>query len=259
MFSLKGKVALITGSTKGIGKSIAEEMANLGAKVVISSRKADACEAVAAEFTARGQEALAVPCNVGDKAAAQNLVDTVMKKWGRIDSLVCNAASNPHFGPLTTASDEMFDKIMSTNVKSVFWLAGMVLPQMAGRRDGAMIIVSSIAALRGSSQLGLYATSKAAEAGMCRALACEWGPKNIRINCIAPGLIRTDCARALWEDETRRKAREALTPLRRIGEPKDIGGIAVFLASEAGSFVTGQMIVADGGVTITGERGGKQG
>jgi len=255
MFSLAGKVALVTGSTKGIGKSIAEEMANAGAKVVISSRKADACEAVRAEFEARGQAALSVPCNVGRKEEVESLVEATLRKWGKIDILVCNAASNPAFGPMLKASDEVFDKIMLTNVKSVFWLANMVLPQMAERGGGAMVIISSIGALRGSSQLGLYATSKAAEAGMCRALACEWSPKNIRINTIAPGLIRTDFARALWEDDTRRKAREALTPLRRIGEPKDIGGIAVFLASEAGSFVTGQMIVADGGVTIAGERG----
>jgi NAD(P)-dependent dehydrogenase (short-subunit alcohol dehydrogenase family) len=255
MFSLKDKVAMVTGSTRGIGKSIIEQMASAGAKVVVSSRKADACESVRAEFAARGQEALAVPCNIGHKDELQKLVDAVLAKWGRIDILVCNAASNPVFGPMINAPDEAFDKIMLTNVKSVFWLANMVLPQMAARGGGAMIIISSIGALRGSSQLGLYATSKAAEAGLCRALACEWGPKNIRINCIAPGLIRTDFARALWEDDTRRQAREALTPLRRIGEPQDIGGIAVFLASEAGSFVTGQMIVADGGVTIAGERG----
>ena len=253
MFSLKGKVALITGSTKGIGKSIAEEMANAGAKVVISSRKADACDAVRAEFAARGQEAMAVPCNVGDKAAAQNLVDTVIKQWGRIDILVCNAASNPHFGPLATASDEMFDKIMQTNVKSVFWLGNMVLPQMGERGEGgAMIIISSIGALRGSQVLGLYGTSKAAEAGLARALAVQWGPQNIRVNTIAPGLVKTDFAKALWSDAARLKSREASTPLRRIGTPKDIGGVAVFLASEAGAFVTGQMIVVDGGVTIAG-------
>ncbi len=255
MFSLAGKVALVTGSTRGIGKSIAEQMANAGARVVISSRKADACERVRAEFAARGQEAIAVPCNIGRKEELKSLVDAVMAKWGRIDILVCNAASNPVLGPILNASDEAFDKIMTTNVKSVFWLANMVLPQMAERNDGVMIIVSSIGALRGNSQTGLYGTSKAAEAALCRALACEWGPKNIRVNCIAPGLVRTDFARALWEDETRRKAREALTPLRRLGEPKDIGGIAVFLASEAAAFVTGQMIVADGGVTIAGERG----
>jgi len=255
MFSLAEKVALVTGSTRGIGKAIAEQMANAGARVVISSRKAEACESVRAEFAARGQEAIAAPCNVGRKEEIKNLVDAVMAKWGRIDILVCNAATNPVFGPMANASDEVFDKIMVTNVKSVFWLANLVLPQMAERKDGAMIVLSSIGALRGSSQLGLYGTSKAAEAGLCRALACEWGPKNIRVNCIAPGLIRTDFARALWQDESRRKAREALTPLRRLGEPKDIGGIAVFLASEAGAFVTGQMIVADGGVTIAGERG----
>ena len=255
MFSLEGKVAVVTGSTRGIGKAISEEMANAGAKVVISSRKADACESVRAEFAARGQDAIAVPCNVGRKEDVQNLVDTVMAKWGRIDILVCNAASNPAFGPILKVTDEVFDKIMLTNVKSVFWLGNMVLPQMAERGGGVMIIISSIGALRSNSTTGLYGTSKAAEAGLARALACEWGPKNIRVNCIAPGLIRTDFARALWENESTRKSREALTPLRRLGEPKDIGGVAVFLASEAGAYVTGQMIIADGGVTIASERG----
>ena len=255
LFDLHGKVALITGSTKGIGKSIAEQMANAGAKVVISSRKADVCEAVLKEFQARGQEAIAVPCNVGRKEELQKLVDTTVAKWGRIDIAVCNAASNPVFGPLIKVPDEAFDKIMLTNVKSVFWLGNMVAPQMAERRDGCIIIISSIGALRGSNVNGLYGTSKAAEAGLCRALAVEWGPSNVRVNTIAPGLIKTDFARALWEDEERRKKREGMTPLRRLGDPVDIGGIAVFLASKAGSFVTGQMIVADGGVTIASERG----
>ncbi len=252
MFSLKGKVALVTGSTKGIGKSIAEEMANIGARVVISSRKAEACTAVAAEFTARGQEAMAVPCHVGNKAACQAMVDAVVAQWGGIDVLVCNAASNPHFGPLATASDDVFDKIMETNVKSVFWLGNMVLPIIATRGGGAMIIISSIGALRGSTVLGLYGTSKAAEAGLARAFAVEWGPKNIRVNTILPGLIKTDFAKALWSDDQRRASREASTPMRRIGEPKDIGGVAAFLATDAGAFVTGQMMVVDGGVTIAG-------
>lgn len=254
MFSLKDKVALITGSTRGIGKSIAEQLANAGAKVVISSRKADACEAVLKEFQARNQEAIAIPCNVGQKEQLQNLVDRTLEKWGRLDIVVCNAASNPVFGPLLNVPDEAFDKIMLTNVKSVFWLANMAIPQMAERGGGVVIIISSIGALRGSNVNGLYGTSKAAEAGLCRALAVEWGPKNVRVNTIAPGLIKTDFARALWEDEERRKKREATTPLRRLGEPKDIGGIAVFLASEAGAFITGQMIIADGGVTIASER-----
>lgn len=250
MFSLQDKVAIITGSTKGIGKSIAEEMAKAGAKVVISSRKADACEAVQKEFQARGQDAIAVPCNVGQKDQLQALVDKTLAQWGRIDIVVCNAASNPVFGPLTKVSDDAFDKIMLTNVKSVFWLANMTIPQMAERGGGAVIIISSIGALRGSNVNGLYGTSKAAETGLCRALAVEWGPKNVRVNTIAPGLIKTDFARALWEDEERRKRREATTPLRRLGEPRDIGGVAVFLASEAAAFVTGQMIVADGGTMI---------
>jgi len=250
MFSLKDKVALVTGSTKGIGKSIAEEMANAGAKVVISSRKAEACETVLKEFQARGQEAIAVPCNVGYKDQLQSLVDRTLENWGKIDIVVCNAASNPVFGPLIKVPDEAFDKIMLTNVKSVFWLANMAIPQMAERGGGSVIIISSIGALRGSNVNGLYGTSKAAEAGLCRALAVEWGPHNVRVNTIAPGLIKTDFARALWEDEERRKRREAATPLRRLGDPKDIGGVAAFLASEAAAFITGQMIVADGGTTI---------
>ena len=250
MFDLTGKVALITGSTKGIGKSIAEEMARAGAKVVISSRKADAVEAVTQEFTAQGYTALGVPCNIGSKADLQNLVDKTLAKWGRIDILVCNAAINPVFGPLAKVSDDAFDKMMGSNIRSVFWLANMVLPQMAERKDGAMVIISSIAALRGSNVNGRYGVTKAADAGLGRALAVEWGPHNIRVNSIAPGLIKTDFARALWEDEERRKRREALTPLRRIGDPQDIGGVAVFLASAAARFITGQLLVVDGGASI---------
>lgn len=250
MFSLKDKVAIVTGSTKGIGKAIAEQMANAGAKVVISSRKADACEAVLKEFQGRGQEAIAVPCNVGQKDQLQALVDKTIATWGRIDVLVCNAASNPVFGPLSKVPDDAFDKVMLTNVKSVFWLANLAIPHIAAQGGGSVIVISSIGALRGSDVMGLYGTSKAAEMGLVRALAVEWGAKNVRVNTIAPGLVMTDFARALWEDPDRRARREESTPLRRLGQPKDIGGVAVFLASEAGSFVTGQVIVADGGVTI---------
>jgi dehydrogenase/reductase SDR family member 4 len=250
MFSLEGKVALITGSTKGIGKSIAEQMAKAGAKVVISSRKADACLDVQKEFTAAGHTAIALPCNIARKEEVEALVAGTLKQWGRIDILVCNAATNPIYGPMAAASDDAFDKIMGTNIKSNFWLANLTIPQMAERKDGVVIIVSSIAALKGNTVIGLYGVSKAADAGLVRNLACEWGPHNIRVNAIAPGLVRTDFARALWEDEKARKAREAATPLRRLGEPDDIGGIAVMLASRAGNFITGQMIVADGGVTI---------
>jgi dehydrogenase/reductase SDR family member 4 len=250
MFSLTGKVALITGSTKGIGKSIAEQMAKAGAKVVISSRKREACDEVQKEFAAAGHTAIALPCNIARKEEVEALVAATLKQWGRIDILVCNAATNPVYGPMASASDDAFDKIMGTNIKSNFWLSNLVIPQMAERKDGVVIIVSSIAALRGNTVIGLYGVSKAADAGLVRNLAVEWGPHNIRVNAIAPGLVRTDFARALWEDEKARKAREAATPLRRLGEPDDIGGIAVMLASRAGNFITGQMIVADGGVTI---------
>jgi NAD(P)-dependent dehydrogenase (short-subunit alcohol dehydrogenase family) len=250
MFDLTGKVALITGSTKGIGKSIAEEMARAGAKVVVSSRKADAVESVTKELVAQGHEAIGVPCNIGSKQELQNLVDKTMEKWGRIDILVCNAAINPHFGSITKVTDEVFDKMMGSNVRSIFWLSNMVLPQMAERKDGAMVIISSIAALRGSNVNGLYGVTKAADAGLGRALAVEWGPHNIRVNSIAPGLIKTDFARALWEDDERRKRREATSPLRRLGDPQDIGGVAVFLASDAARFMTGQLLVVDGGVSV---------
>ena len=250
LFDLSGKVALITGSTKGIGKSIAEEMARAGAKVVISSRKADAVDKVTKELTDAGLEAIGVPCNIGSKEELQNLVDKTMAKWGRIDILVCNAAINPHFGSITKVTDDVFDKMMGSNIRSIFWLSNMVLPQMAERKDGAMIIISSIAALRGSNVNGLYGVTKAADAGLGRALAVEWGPHNIRVNSIAPGLIKTDFARALWEDEERRKRREAMSPLRRLGDPVDIGGVAVFLASDAARFMTGQLLVIDGGVSV---------
>jgi dehydrogenase/reductase SDR family protein 4 len=250
MFNLDGKVALVTGSTKGIGKSIAEQLARAGAKVVISSRKADACEEVTREFTRAGLAAIAIPCNIAHKDELEKLVAATLAKWGRIDILVCNAATNPVYGPMAKASDDAFDKIMGTNVRSNFWLCNLVVPQMAERRDGVVIVVSSIAALKGNAVIGLYGVSKAADAGLVRNLAVEWGPSNIRINAIAPGLVKTDFARALWEDDKIRSLRESQTPLRRLGEPDDIGGIAVMLASRAGNFITGQMIVADGGVTI---------
>lgn len=250
LFDLSGKTALITGSTKGIGRAIAEHLARAGARVVISSRKAEACEQVRAEFVALGLAAIAVPCNVGQKAELENLVARAMQAYGRIDILVCNAATNPVHGPTAGVSDEAFDKIMGTNVRGTWQLCNLVIPQMAERNDGAVILLSSIAALKGNASIGLYGVSKAAEAALARNLALEWGPRNVRVNAIAPGLVKTDFARALWEDEKLRGAREAATPLRRLGEPDDIAGLALLLASRAGAFITGQTIVADGGVTI---------
>jgi len=249
-FDLSGKVALITGSTRGIGKSIAEEMARAGARVVVSSRKSEACEQVRAEFETQGYEVLAQACNVSRKEELQALVDAALKRWGRIDIAVSNAASNPYYGPLTAIPDDAFDKIFNNNVKSVLWLAAMTLPGMAERGGGSYITVGSIGGIIANTVIGAYGMSKAADHMLVKNLAAEWGPKNVRVNAIAPGLIKTDFAKALWEDPQRRKEREAATPLRRLGEPRDIGGIAAFLASDAAAFITGQCIVADGGVTI---------
>jgi NAD(P)-dependent dehydrogenase (short-subunit alcohol dehydrogenase family) len=249
MFSLDGKVALITGSSRGIGKAIAEAMAEAGARVVISSRKADACESVAESIRAAGGEAVAIPCNVSDLEQLQSLVDATLGHWGRIDVLVCNAAVNPHFGPSLEIGESAFDKVMSTNVKNVLWLCRAVIPQMAERRDGAVIIVSSIAGLKGTSRLGAYAISKAADMQLTRNLALEWGHANVRVNCIAPGLVRTDFARALWEDPENHAKALAAYPLGRLGEPEDIAGAAVFLAARSGAWITGQTLVVDGGTT----------
>lgn len=250
IFELTDKVAIITGSTRGIGRSIAEQMALAGAKVVISSRTPEACEEVAAAIRKQGGQAMAIPASISKQAELQALVQKTRDTWGKIDILVCNAASNPHYGSMMDLPDEIYDKTMRNNILSNIWLAKLVAPEMRQRKDGSIIIVSSIAGLRASSVLGVYALSKAADMQLARNLALEFGKDNVRVNCIAPGLVKTDFAKALWEDANTRAQREATTPLKRIGEPDDIGGIAVFLASRAGAFITGQTIVADGGVTI---------
>ncbi len=249
LFDLTGQVAVITGSSRGIGRAIAEQMARAGARVVISSRKPDACEAVAAAVRDAGGEALSIPANVSRRADIDHLVDATLAAWGRIDCVVCNAAANPYFGPMAGLGDEVFDKIMRTNVLANLWLCNRVLPGMAERGGGTVVLVSSIGGLRGDAFLGAYNLSKAADMQLARNLAVEWGARNIRVNTIAPGLVKTDFARALWENPALRERVEQATPLRRIGDPDDIGGVAVFLASRAAAFITGQVIVADGGAT----------
>jgi NAD(P)-dependent dehydrogenase (short-subunit alcohol dehydrogenase family) len=249
LFDLTGKVAIVTGSTKGIGLAIATRMAEHGATVVISSRKADACEAVAARIQKAGGKAVVIPCHIARKEELQGLVDQTVARCGGLDILVENAAVNPYLGPSAGMSDEAFDRVMGSNVRSNMWLANMAIPHMVAHGGGSVIIVSSIGGLRGSAQLGAYAISKAADMQLARNIAVEWGPKNIRANAIAPGLIRTDFARALWENPTLYRKRTKDTPLQRIGEPDEIAGAAVFLASAAGSFTTGQTIVIDGGTT----------
>lgn len=250
LFDLSDKVAIVTGSTKGIGRAIAEALALAGAKVVISSRKPDKCEEVAGAIRSEGLQATAIACHIGKREDVEHLVAETTKRFGKIDILVCNAAVNPYYGPMSGLSDEAFTKVIDSNVRSTFWLCNLVIPEMAERKEGSVIIVSSIGGLKGSVHLGMYAISKAADFQLARNLAVEWGPQNIRVNCIAPGLVRTDFARTLWENDELRTRAEATTPLRRIGEPEDIAGAAVFLASRAGAWTTGQVIVIDGGVTI---------
>ena len=255
LFDLTGKVALITGSSKGIGRAIAEEMARHGARVVISSRKADVCNEVAdainAELSGQPGGAVAIPAHIGHREEIERLVAQTREQLGPIDVLVCNAAVNPYYGPMRELPDSAFEKILGTNIISNHWLAQSVLPGMIERKDGAIIIVSSVGGLKGSSDLGAYCISKAADLQLVRNLAVENGPHNVRVNAISPGLVRTDFARALWENPDLLKRRTANDPLRRIGEPEEMAGIAVYLASRAGTFTTGQNFVIDGGSTIT--------
>ena len=253
LFDLKGKTAIITGSSRGIGKAIAEQMAAHGARVVISSRKQPACDEVAAEINGAYGEgtAIAVAANISSKDDLRNLVDETTRAFGDIHVLVCNAASNPYYGPLADIEDDAFAKIMHNNVIANNQLIAMVTPQMIERKDGVVTIVSSIGGLKGSPIIGAYCISKAADFQLARNLAVEYGQHNVRVNCIAPGLIKTDFARALWENPDNLKYALATTPMRRIGEPDEIAGAAVFLASDAGRYMTGQQIVIDGGQTIT--------
>jgi NAD(P)-dependent dehydrogenase (short-subunit alcohol dehydrogenase family) len=252
LFDLSGRVAVVTGSSRGIGRAIAERLAEHGADVVISSRKAEACvQAAEAINAASGRKAaIAVAANISSKDELRRLVDETLAAFGRIDILVCNAASNPYYGPMSGISDEQFRKILDNNVIANNWLIQMAAPGMIERKDGSIVIVSSIGGLKGSPVIGAYNVSKAADFQLARNLAVEWGPHNVRVNCIAPGLIRTDFARALWENPETLKTVTATTPLRRIGEADEIAGAVVYLASKAGSFMTGQTIVVDGGATI---------
>ena len=249
LFDLTNKVAIVTGASKGIGRSIAFQLARAGAKVVVSSRKLDACEAVVKEIQAEGGTAMAISASIAVKAQLESLIQQTRDTWGPIDILVCNAASNPYYGPQAGISDEQFTKILQNNIVSNHWLISMVAPAMRARKDGTITIVSSIGRLRGSTIIGAYCISKAADMQLARNLACEFGPDNVRVNCIAPGLIKTDFAKALWDDAETLKCSTATAPLKRIGVPDEIAGMAVFLAGKAGAFTTGQNFVIDGGVT----------
>ncbi|NKC12798.1 MAG: glucose 1-dehydrogenase [Gammaproteobacteria bacterium] len=254
LFDMSDAVAIVTGSTKGIGKAIAERLCEAGAKVVVSSRKSDVCEAVTADINKNiaknGGQAISIACHVGDDERLQYLVDSTLDKWGKITTLVANAAVNPYHGPSSGIPDSAFEKILDINVRSTFKLCHLVLPHMAQRNEGAIIIIASIAGLKGSTDLGAYAISKVAEHQLARNLAVEYGQHNIRVNAIAPGLIKTDFAKALWTDPVRLERVSSQLPLRRIGAPDEIAGTAVWLASAAGAYVTGQVINVDGGSAV---------
>ena len=251
LFDLTGKVAVVTGSSKGIGKSIASQMALHGSNVVISSRNQESCDAVASEINGSlprgGGSALGIACHVSKKNDLENLVNTTREKLGNIDILVCNAAVNPFYGSMLEISDTAYEKVLDSNVKSNHWLSQLVIPDMIEQKDGVIIIVSSVGGLRGSATLGTYGVSKAADIAIIRNISAEFGLYNIRANAIAPGLIRTDFAKALWENPETLKNSTNNSHLKRIGEPDEIGGAAVFLASDAGRFVSGQTIIIDGG------------
>ncbi len=251
LFRLDGKVAIVTGSSRGIGRAIAETMADLGAAVVISSRKLEPCEAVRDGIIAKGGRAIATTCNTGSKAALEDLLKLTLAEFGQIDAVVANVAVNPHYGPLATVSDEAWDKIMSVNVKSTLWLANMACPEIAKQGGGSFTLISSIGALHGNTVIPAYNISKLAEIALMRNLAVEWGPSKIRVNAILPGLVRTDFAKALWENPKTMAQVEAGTPLGRIGEVGDLGGVGAFLATQAAAYITGQTIVVDGGSTVT--------
>jgi NAD(P)-dependent dehydrogenase (short-subunit alcohol dehydrogenase family) len=257
LFDLTGRVAVITGSSRGIGRAAAERLAEQGACVVVSSRKLEACRQVADSINARHEsnpragKAIAVEANISSKEALQLLVERAREAFGRIDILVCNAATNVHFGSLATIKDEQFRKIFENNVLANHWLIQMAVPEMIARRDGVVVIVSSIGGLRGSAMIGAYNVSKAADFQLARNLAVELGPHNIRVNCVAPGIIRTDFAKALWSNPKIARAAEVATPLRRLGEPDDVAGVIAFLAAPAARYITGQEIIVDGGSLIS--------
>jgi NAD(P)-dependent dehydrogenase (short-subunit alcohol dehydrogenase family) len=252
LFDLSGRVAIVTGSTRGIGRAIAERLVEHGARVAISSRKEQACHEVASAIEARygAGTAIGIPASIASKDQLKSLVDSTRAALGPISILVCNAASNPYYGPMSGIGDDQFRKILDNNVLSNHWLIQMVAPDMIAARDGAIVIVSSIAGIRGSETLGAYGISKAADMQLVRNLAVEYGPYNVRVNCLAPGVIKTGFSRALWEDPAMRERVTAQSPLRRFGEPDDVAGLAVCLAAPAGQYLTGQTIVIDGGDTI---------
>ena len=249
-FNLTDKVAVVTGASKGIGLAIARGIGEAGCKVVISSRKQEALDEVAKDLTADGLEVYAVAANIGDASSMQNLVEQTTDKYGGIDILVNNAAANPVFGPVMDTSGDAFDKIMNVNVKGPFELSKMVQPTMAARGGGSIINISSIGGLSPEPMVGIYSVSKASIISLTKVLAKELGAQKIRANVICPGLIKTKFSEALWSNEKILNSVMRHQPITEIGQPEDIAGLALYLASEASSYCTGGVYTADGGYTI---------
>lgn len=249
-FDLSGKVAIVTGASRGIGQSIAETYALSGAKVVIASRKQESLDEVAASIRAAGGEVLAIAAHSGDKSALHSMVDQTIHNFGRIDVLVNNAATNPHFGSLLEAEDSIWQKTIEVNLMGSVWLCQKVVPHMRQQGGGSIINLASINGIRPGAMQGVYSITKAAIISLTQTLAMELGADGIRVNAIAPGLIQTKFARALWENERILNQVVERTPLRRIGQPEDIASLALWLASDASSFATGETFVVDGGLTL---------
>ena len=250
-FDLTGKVAIVTGASRGIGLAVAAALAEFGARVVISSRKAEALERARAELSARGLEVQAVPCHVGHPKERQALVQRTLDAFQRIDILVNNAATNPVYGPVEETDVAVFQKIVEVNVQAALELCKCVFPAMKKAGGGAIVNISSVDGLRPDRGLTLYSMSKAALINLTQGLALEWGRYSIRVNAICPGLIQTRFSAALWENPEIRQHVEQHLPLGRIGQPEEVAGLALFLASDAASYCTGGVYVVDGGHMIT--------
>ncbi len=247
---LSGQVALVTGATRGIGRAIAESLAGAGAHVIVSSRKDAAVEETVAAIRAAGHSAEGIASNVGRLEQLHALADQALARHAAIDILVNNAAANPVYGPVEETSPEAFAKIMDVNLRAPFELAKRVLPGMAARGGGSIINLSSIGGISPEANLGIYSVSKAAVISLTQVMAREWGKRNVRANAICPGLIKTDFSRALWGNEDVLAKAMAAQPIPRMGEPRDVAGLALFLASRASSFCTGGVYMVDGGITI---------
>ncbi len=249
-FSLAGKVAIVTGASKGIGESIAEALGRAGAQVVVSSRKAEAVAEVAERFKSQGIDALGIAANTGQQEALAALVDATVAHYGGVDIVVNNAAANPVFGPVENTESWAFDKIMEVNLKGPFELAKLALPHLRKRGGGSVINISSIGGLSPEPQLGIYSVSKAALISLTQVMAREWAPYGVRANVICPGIIQTKFSEALWNNDAILKHMLRQIPMGRIGQPEEVAGLALFLASPAGGYCTGGVFVADGGYTV---------